>query len=179
MQEIKNIFVTGKPGSGKTTLVRGLIKELNLRAGGFFTAEIREAGERLGFKIIALDGKEGILSHKRMRSNFRVGSYGVNLKDLEEIGVDSIRKALRENKVVVIDEIGKMELFSEDFKRQVLHALESKNRVLGTIKLASDEFTDKIKRRNDTRVFELTPFNREEVKNSIKKILLSTMPNTQ
>lgn len=169
---IKNVFVTGKPGSGKTTLIRELIEELNLNVGGFFTQEIRKCGERIGFSINTLDGKEGILALKGMESQFRVGSYGVNLKDLEEIGIDSIRKALTDSKVVIIDEIGKMELFSENFKRQVLHALESKNRVLGTIKLASDEFTDRIRKRSDTKIFELTPFNREEVKNSIKKILL-------
>jgi len=164
----KNIFITGKPGTGKTTLIKKIIDELNLNAGGFFTQEVREVGERVGFNILTLDGKEGILARKGMRSMFRVGKYGVSLRDLDEIAVDSIRKALRENKTVIIDEIGKMELFSQKFKDVVLQALDSENKVLGTIKFAADPFTNKIRQRDDTAVFELTPENREEVKSLVK-----------
>jgi len=164
----KNIFITGKPGTGKTTLIKKIIDELNLNAGGFFTQEVREAGERVGFNIRTLDGREGILAHKGMKSMFRVGKYGVSLKDLDEVAVGSIRKALRENKVVIIDEIGKMELFSEKFKEAVLQALDSESKVLGTIKFAADPFTDGIKQRDDVVVFELTSENREEVEGLVK-----------
>lgn len=164
----KNIFITGKPGTGKTTLIKKLIDEFNLDAGGFFTQEVREAGERIGFDILTLDGRRGILARKGMKSRFKVGKYGVSLKDLDEIAVDSIKKALQENKIVIIDEIGKMELFSENFKGAVLQALDSGNIILGTIKLAADPFTDKIRRRDDTVIFELTDENREEVRQLVK-----------
>ncbi|MBE0447996.1 MAG: NTPase [Actinobacteria bacterium] len=167
----KNIFITGKPGTGKTTLIRKLIDEFTLDAGGFFTQEVREAGERVGFDILTLDGRRGMLARKGMKSNLRVGRYGVSLKDLEEIAVDSIKKALWKNKIVIIDEIGKMELFSEKFKEAVLRALDSEKIVLGTIKLAPDPFTDMIRQRSDTIIFELTPENREEVKGLIKNVI--------
>jgi len=171
----KNFFITGKPGTGKTTLIKKIIGELNLDAGGFFTQEVREAGERIGFDILTLDGRRGMLARKGMKSRFKVGRYGVSLDDLDEVAVDSIRKALQENKIVIIDEIGKMELFSEKFKDAVVQALDSENIVLGTIKLAADPFTDGIKQRDDTVIFELTAEDREEVRCLVKSALKSAI----
>jgi nucleoside-triphosphatase len=164
---VKNIFITGLPGCGKTSLIKEILKDLKTKAGGFFTEEIREGGKRKGFKITSLDGKKGILAHENIESNFRVSRYGVNLKDLEDIAVPSILKAIDEGKIVVIDEIGKAELFSEKFKEVVLKALNSKNKILGTIKMTPDSFTDKIKKRKDTKVFYLRKGKREEVKKEI------------
>ncbi len=96
-----------------------------------------ERGERKGFKITDLEGKEGILAHQDFKSQFRVSKYGVNIKNLEEIGVKSILRALRENKIVIIDEIGKAEMFSNKFRKAVELALNSKNKVFGTMKMTS------------------------------------------
>ena len=168
---IKNIFITGRPGCGKTTLIKEILEELKLNAGGFYTLEIQDNGVRKGFKIITLEGKKGILAHQNIKSSYRVSKYGVNMKDLEGIGVKSILDALKENKIVVIDEIGKMELFSEKFKKIVEIALDSKNKVLGTIKMTRDIFTDKIRKRADTKIFYLTRGNFQKVKEKIKKFL--------
>jgi len=168
---VKNIFITGIPGCGKTTLIKEILEELKIEAGGFFTQEIRERGERKGFKIITLDGKEGILAHQNINSKFRVSKYGVNLKDLEEIAVPSILKAIDEGKIVVIDEIGKAELFSEKFKEAVFKALNSKNKVLGTIKISKDFFTEKIRKREDTKIFYLKREEKDKIKEEILKIL--------
>ena len=105
---IKNIFITGKPGCGKTTLIKEISKELKPKIFGFYTEEIREKEKRVGFKIKTLDKKEGILAHIKFKSKYQVGKYKVNLKDLEEIGVSALEKAIKEKKIVLIDEIGKM-----------------------------------------------------------------------
>ena len=168
----KNIFITSLPGHGKTTLIIEILKELKLNAGGFYTQEIREKGIRKGFKIITLDGKEGILAHVNIKSPYKVSKYKVNIKDLEEIGVRSILKALEENKIVIIDEIGKAEMFSEKFREAVISALNSKNKILGTIKLTYDPFTNKIKQRKDTAIFKLTRENKTEIKKKIKELIL-------
>ena len=161
-----------------------VLKELNLnagppkfcrtklrRVGGFFTSEIREEGVRKGFKIITLDGREGILAHVDIKSPYKVSKYGINIKDLEEIGVKSILDTLKENKICVIDEVGAMEIKSEKFKKVIEAALNSKNKVLGTIKMTSDPFTDKIRKREDTKIFYLTKENREKIKKEIIKLL--------
>ncbi|RLF44249.1 MAG: AAA family ATPase [Thermoplasmata archaeon] len=165
-----NTLITGKPGCGKTTLIKQIIEELNLNVGGFYTQEMRIGGRRVGFKIISVDGNESILAHVDIKSPYRVSKYGVNIESIEKIGVKSILKALEENDVIVIDEIGKMELFSPRFKEVVNKALNSEKMLLATILLAPNPFTDKIKRRQDVKLFYLTPENREKVKEEIKAI---------
>ena len=168
---IKNIFITGLPGCGKTSLVIAILKELKLNASGFYTEEIREKGTRKGFKIITLDGREGILAHVNVKSPYQVSKYKVNIEDLEKLGVKSILDALNQNKVIIIDEVGKAEMYSEKFKKTILAALDSKNKILGTIMLKPNPFCDKIKQRKDTRIFYLTRENREEIKMEIKNLL--------
>jgi nucleoside-triphosphatase len=156
----KNILLTGAPGVGKTTMIMRVLDVLcNVDAGGFYTREIRENGTRAGFKILTLDGREGILSHVNHESRYQVGRYGVNLADLDNIAVNSILDSL-ERGVIVIDEIGKMELLSEKFKEAAINALDT-GRVLGTIKLSPDEFTERIRKRSDTSIVEVTLQNRD------------------
>src|SRR5512143_2930794 len=96
------VLVSGMPGCGKTTLVERLLVRLkDVKAGGFFTREIREKGERKGFRIITLDKREGVLAHVDMKGGLKVGRYVVNLEDLETVGVDSITRALRDCDLVV------------------------------------------------------------------------------
>jgi nucleoside-triphosphatase len=169
---LKNILITGNPGMGKTTLVHTLLKELNIPAGGFYTQEIRVSGKRTGFKILTLDGQEGVLASVDIQSPHRVGRYGVNIRDLEEIGVKSIANALEHHNLIVIDEVGKMELFSKQFQKTLLQALDSEKPLLGTIMQKDNSFTRNIKRRQDTEVITLTRENFKSVKEQVK-ILIS------
>jgi len=168
---VKNFFITGKPGCGKTSLIIEILKELDLDAGGFYTQEIREKEIRKGFKIVTLNDKEGILAHINIKSPYRVSRYKVNIRGLEKIGVESILKAIKENKVIVIDEIGAMELFSKKFQEAVLAALNSLKQVLGIITITPNPFCDKIKKRQDTKIFYLTRGNRDKIKSEIEKLL--------
>lgn len=168
---MNNYLITGLPRCGKTTLILKVTQDLRLsgRFGGFITEEVREKGERTGFKIISLpDNKEGFLAKKNFSSPYRVGKYGVNLKDLEEIGCSAIEDALDSKKTVVVDEIGKMELFSEKFKISLLEALDSPQKVLASIMERRNEFADKIKSRSDVTLDYLDRDNFETV---LEKIL--------
>ncbi len=168
---VKNFLLTGVPGVGKTSLLKEILKELKIPARGFFTEEIRKNGERIGFKIVTLTEKEGILAEKGFRSPYQVSKYGVILKDLEELGVKEIEEGLREDSLIVADEIGKMELFSPKFRKVILEALDSKNKILGTIMLKPNPFCDKIKKRQDTKIFYLTKENSQRIKKEIIKLL--------
>ena len=165
---MKNLLLTGKPGIGKTTLIKRILDECTLRAGGFYTQEIRENNTRLGFKIIALSGQMGILAHVDSKSRHAVGKYRVNLADIETVAVKSIFEAFEQNELIVIDEIGKMELFSDKFKKAVLMALDSQKPVLGTITLAPSSFTNKIRESREVEIFWVTRNNRELI---FKRIL--------
>jgi len=154
-------LLTGPPGVGKTSIIRQAVTRIE--AGGFYTDEIRESGERQGFRLVTLDGKSAMLAHTEFKSPHKVGKYGVDIASLEAVGVAALRRAIQEEPVVVIDEIGKMELFSEAFRQVVLEALESGKKVLGTIMLKPHPWADEIKRRPDVELVWLTKDNRQQV----------------
>jgi nucleoside-triphosphatase len=158
----RKILLTGRPGCGKTTLVKRVAKELALPASGFYTEEIRERGGRVGFKIVTLEGNEAVLAHVDFNTA-RVGKYGLDLSALDTVGVEALRKALDAGQLVVIDEIGPMEIRSRIFRDVVQQALDSRVAVLGTVTARSFAFTDAIKRRRDVTVIEVRRDNREQL----------------
>jgi nucleoside-triphosphatase len=167
----RTILLTGRPGVGKTTIIREIADELGAAAGGFYTAEIRESGRRQGFKIVTLDGKEGILSHVDIKGTPRVSKYGVNLKDLEEIGVTALRRAVADADYVLVDEIGKMELFSEEFRRTVLEAIRSDKPVVGTVLRSRNRWVDGLTTLPEVSVLEVTEANRASVVQHVLDLL--------
>ena len=103
-----------------------------------------------------------MLAHQDIKSKYRVGKYGVNIKDIDDVAVPAMY-ADNENVLVVIDEIGKMECFSSLFKEAVLRVIKSANPVLGTIALSGGSFITKIKRRDDVLLIEVTKENRDSL----------------
>jgi nucleoside-triphosphatase THEP1 len=87
---------------------------------------------------------------------------------MDKVAVQALRQAIQSKDIIIVDEIGKMEMFSASFKEAVIEALESKKQVLGTIMLASHPWADKIKERPEVEVIKVTRFNRDEV---IKQVL--------
>jgi nucleoside-triphosphatase len=163
------LLLTGVPGSGKTSLLKEVLAQVPASAGGFYTEEIRINGVRHGFKIVTLDGQSATLAHVDTKSPYRVSKYGVDLAALEQVAVLAIRKAIQECDVVVIDEIGKMELFSPSFREAVLEAIASGKRVLGTIMLKPHPWADKIKQHPRVNVVPVTRTNRSQV---VSQVLL-------
>ena len=139
------ILLTGAPGSGKTTVIRRAVSQLDGPVGGFYTQEIRSHGVRQGFEIITLEGRRGTLAHVNLRGRERVGKYGVDVAAVDRLAVTAIEKAIAAEGIVVIDEIGPMEIVSERFRQAVLAAVDSEAKVLGTIVLRGLPFTDQIK----------------------------------
>lgn len=175
MEDIRNVLITGFPGVGKTTLITRLCNELKgLSLAGFYTAEIREEGVRKGFRLISLDGRESVLSHVDIGSPFRVGKYGVDVKGFEEF-LDLIELEHSRAAFIIIDEIGKMECFSEKFSRSIGRLLDSRKIVIATIAFRGNEFISGIKRRPDAELYEITPRNHEalvfDVFSRVEKIL--------
>ena len=171
-QDCKNLLLTGRPGVGKTTLIREVIADLPLLPGGFFTQEIRESGRRVGFEIVALTNHlpraRGILAREGLISPHRVGRYGVNQVDMEEVGARSLEEALRGYPLIVIDEIGNMEIISGRFRKAVIACLESPIPVLGAIKAGEGPFVSEIKSCPDVKIVELTCENRLVAKKSVE-----------
>ena len=157
---VNNILVTGPPRSGKSTLVEKVVQRISRPATGFFTQELREKGRRVGFSITTLEGKTGVLAHQSIRSTFRVGKYGVNLEDLEQIAVPSMLPSTLDQ-IVVVDEIGKMECFSRLFKETLLKVLSSDNLVIGSVAIKGDRFIQSIKKRDDVLLISISQNTRD------------------
>lgn len=157
----KNIFLTGAPSSGKTTIIKKIISSLKFPANGFYTEEERVDEKRVGFMMHSLDGKKGYLAHQDIESDFRIRRYGVDMENVNTIAADSILPV--EKNLIVLDEIGKMECFSENFKESALKALNSENIVVGTITFGGDEFIREIKARPDIEITEVTEENRNQL----------------
>jgi nucleoside-triphosphatase len=152
-------LLTGQPGTGKTSLIKQVIASTNIDAGGFYTEEIRIRNIRTGFRIVTLDGHEAVLSHVDYNKRFLVGKYGVDINALNEVGVTAMLKAIEHNSLIVVDEIGKMELLSENFRDTVQSIIESSKRTLGTIMRYANPFADNIKRQVQVNLVTLTRDN--------------------
>jgi nucleoside-triphosphatase len=156
-------LLTGMPGTGKTTIIKQIISACGENASGFYTEEIRVSGIRQGFRIVTTGGQTAILAHLDIHSPYTVSKYGVDIEGLEKIGLAALRQAADHNKLIILDEIGKMELFSDPFKELVLNLIESNKRILGTIMLKPHPFADCIKQKTQVELLTVTRQNQAQV----------------
>ena len=162
-----NIFLTGAPSSGKTTVIKKVIESLGCPANGFYTEEEKDAGKRVGFLMKTLDGRMGYLAHQDIKSDFRIRRYGVSIENIENIAVPSITPV--NDNIIILDEIGKMECFSKLFKEAAANALDAPNIVIGTITLGGEVFIREVKNREDMELYEVTMDNRNSLPDLIIK----------
>ena len=165
-------LITGKPGVGKTTLVCKIIEQMkSIKMAGFCTAEIRSKGSRLGFELQGLDGERRTLAHVKIDSRFRVGKYGVD-KDGFNAFLETLDLLNPVVEMIVIDEIGKMELFSNRFRNLVCDAILADKQLLATIPLKGDAFIRNIIKRPDIHLLEVTHANRNFLQEEIVEELM-------
>lgn len=178
----KTLLLTGHPGIGKTTIIRNVVAQVGDKAGGFYTEEIVGPGGRKGFRLITLDGKKTsqstTIAHVDLRSpkTPQVGRYGVDVKALERVGVAALRRAMQEKELIIIDEIGTMELYSHAFTDTVMLAILGPKPVLGTIMRHPHPESDVFKTLAQVTLWEV---NRTTRDNLTEKVLAWLKRNTQ
>ncbi|KAM9344813.1 cancer-related nucleoside-triphosphatase [Symphorus nematophorus] len=184
---IKHVFLTGPPGVGKTTLVQKACEALvssGVGVEGFYTEEVRQGGRRVGFDVVTVTGERGHLSRIRDtpssshgRREYTVGQYVVDLPSFENVALPLFRNVGGSRKVFVIDEIGKMELFSQSFIRSVRQTLDSSScTILGTIPVPKGKplgLVEEVRSRGDVKVFTVSKENR----NAILQDILAALQN--
>jgi nucleoside-triphosphatase len=161
---MKHLLIVGRPGCGKTTLMKALVRAVRGRpVDGFLTEECREHDHRVGFWLSPLDGRQVLLAHRTIDSPVRVGPYRVNLSVLDEVAVPVVRRSLGRAPVLFLDELGRMELASPALQDAVLEALDTVPCVVATAGVAPLPWLDALKRRKDVELIPLTAANRAVV----------------
>jgi nucleoside-triphosphatase len=159
----KNIVLTGRPGIGKSTVIRKIVHALKRDSvDGFWSAEIRERNRRVGFSINTLSGKIGILAHVDLKRGPRVGKYRVNIGDIESVAIPTLVRAREHGKIIIIDEIASMELYSPQFAPEVRMCLDT-GRVIATLQQRRGGFQDEVRARTDVHLIEITLENRDSL----------------
>jgi len=167
----KNILLTGSPGVGKTTVIERLIERLcDLKPIGFYTREIRGEGNRVGFSLISLDGTESVLSHIGLVSPYRVGRYKVDVEGFEKF-LNHLDLLNSPSSIAIIDEIGKMECFSQKFQKIVIQLLEGEKTLVATIAIKGRGFPAKIRKRKDCDLIQLTKENRDLLPKTLEEMV--------
>jgi nucleoside-triphosphatase len=166
------VFITGKPGSGKTTLIKEVLKHISqIPCCGFYTEEIREKGERKGFKVKTIFSKEeALLAHINFEKKFSVGKYGVDVEGFERVIAKEFKDKNPET-LYIIDEVGPMECYSKRFIGIVEELLRGNFRILGTVKLKGGGLMEKIRNDKSIRLFHLTEKNRKETFSEVLNLL--------
>jgi nucleoside-triphosphatase len=136
-----------------------MLREAQVPVSGFWTGEVRE-GRRSGFRIETVAGEEGMLAHVGYRDRPRVGKYGVDVEGFERVALPALED-IPEGGVLVIDELGKMELASKRFRDELGALLERDVAVVATVHAHRHPFTDELKRRGDVELERVTRSNRD------------------
>lgn len=175
----KNVLITGERGAGKTTLVREVVSELGLKPGGYLTRGVPERGAKRWCEIISLT--DGIVPEREIMATREIDGSGrfcgmrVDQGVLERVGAVALEKAVGAYRLIVMDEIGHMEIVSTRFQHAVIAALDSRTPVLGVIKLEPGPFVDYIKARPDVTLIKISNMNYDVVKHYVKAIIIAIM----
>ncbi|CAN1170266.1 Cancer-related nucleoside-triphosphatase homolog [Linum perenne] len=189
----KGIFlVTGPPGVGKTTLIMRVLESLklsnpNLNIQGFYTREVRGGrggNQRVGFEVVSLDGRKAPLSSISSESELclmsrpdwpTVGKYRVDIQSFESVALPELQ-VRKGTHLFIIDEVGKMELFSQSFFPAVLRLLQSNIPLLASIPLGHHiPQVERLRSHPGAQIFTLNQRNRDAVKDDIYMQLLQAL----
>ena len=148
-----------------------------LGIGGCLTKERREGRERVGFTVFDLmSGREAVLASSKKALGPRVGRYRVNIPGLVDVGARALREAAASADVVVIDEVGPMELTSPEFKRGVEACLASGKPILAVVhEQMKDPVIEEFRAMSNKTILEVTLHNREGLAESLAEQILAAI----
>ena len=166
----KNVFITGIPGVGKTTLLKKLAHDLSMLViKGFYKEKIVEDDSTRGFRVISFDYKEQILAHLFIEGPNKIDGFGVNIDGFEKFILPQL-KNINMVDLFIFDEIGKMECMSKSFCIDFEKILDADIPVIATYSHHSTFKFETLKKRKDTTILQMTSKNRDDI---WKKVLLA------
>jgi nucleoside-triphosphatase len=160
------LLLTGMPGVGKTTVIRRVAERLDgMRLSGFYTEELREAGERTGFRLVDFGGGALTFAHVGFGAP-RVSRYGVDVAALDA-RAEALLAPRADVDVFLVDEIGKMECLSARFVACMRRLLASNSRVVATVAKKGEGFIAEARRWQGAALWEVSHDNRERLPDEI------------
>lgn len=170
-------LITGKPRTGKSTTVKKLVNVLGSDiCGGFYTEEITDSDTRIGFRCVSVSGESVEIANVESPSPIRVGRYGVDVDKFERFAIKVLKDALScSKKVIIIDEIGFMQMLSIPFRDTLRHIINSECVVLGTVPVASHPKIDQIKAHKAVKIIDLNESNRDVTSQLVAQDILSAV----
>jgi nucleoside-triphosphatase len=172
------LLLEGRPGIGKSTVARrlvGLLRQVGVPVAGFTTQELRGRGRREGFAVESVAGQRAVLAHVDLPGPPRVSRYGVDLQAFERIALPALRPP-GAGGVVLVDELGRMELASAAFRDAVTGLLGRDVALVATVQAAPHRFTDALKQRPDVQVVPVTEANRDALPEQLATRLAAARP---
>jgi nucleoside-triphosphatase len=155
------LLLTGRPGVGKTTIIRAVGRALgHLPLVGFFTEEIRVGRERRGFRLVTFGGEEAVIAHVEFPPP-RVSKYGVDVGSIERFARDLRDTGDPSAGIYLIDEIGRMECLSGTFVRVMRHLVDGGRPLVATVGERGGGFIDEVKHLPTVELWTVTPATRD------------------
>jgi nucleoside-triphosphatase len=168
------LLLQGPPGVGKTTVMLRLAAELHeagIPTGGFVTREVREHGRRRGFVAEEIGGREALIAHVDWARGPAVGRYRVDVEAFERVALPAMHRAEQRGGVVLVDELGSMELASAAFVSALRGLVDAGPALVATVHSRRHPVTDALKARPDVDVLEVSRANRDELPGRVKALL--------
>ena len=173
-----NIFLTGQPQVGKSTIINKFLKSHdNVTVGGFKTISNFKKGIGVygGVYIIPAHLNNPDYSEKSLVGNrvLKPKSFPDNF-DLK--GVEILQNS-QNNDLILMDEIGFMETKALKFSESILNILNGDTPVIGVVKPMNKGLPLKVKEHPKTVLLEITKENREEKYLEFEKLVLDMLIN--
>lgn len=136
----KNLFLEGPIQEGKSTLIRALIRDYLSQTGGFCSQRLlNESGETVGFRVVTTAEAMALTARYTPELSDVFLYFGGEKAEVRpEVFSDSALKYLRESKgkkLILLDEIGGIELLEPHFRKKVYEILGGSTPCLGVLKL--------------------------------------------
>ncbi|NVO09372.1 MAG: hypothetical protein HXX16_05355 [Bacteroidales bacterium] len=181
LAEIKNkiqfnqkiFIITGAIGQGKTAMVQKVIdvfKEKGIAVGGIYSPRIIENSTTVGYNIIDIANcdNEEFMRLNANESVMEIGRYKILLKGLQK-GSDTLKSANnKNNKIVIIDEVGNLECENHGWAASIQDLIDRPNTHL--LLVVRDSIAEKVIQKWNFKqpfMFNISKYDHLEISNLI------------
>jgi nucleoside-triphosphatase len=174
----KNLFLISKRWPGRLHVVHRLLPHLkNFSLEGLYTEDIIEQRRRVGYRVVKLNGKSRILAKEDFPFPKRVGRFYVDMQTLEEFINPTIENALKHADILLLGQIGRIEILSPQFRKLILDVLDSRLKFITTLPNYPVKFLSELRNRSDVCLVEITRDNESLWPTAIARTFLKNRIN--